>query len=68
MRVELPAQVEEELHDLAVQQGRGVEQVVEEAVRQYLEAAAITDLSADDVAATQVALVGEMREISSWEG
>ena len=63
MTVELPPQVEMELNDLAVHQGRGVDEIVEEAVRQYLEAAAITDLSAAEVAETQAALVPELRGI-----
>jgi predicted DNA-binding protein len=36
--------VEEQLRNLAAKQGRDVRTLVEEAVRQYLESAAITDL------------------------
>lgn len=67
MTVELPANVEKELRDLAALQRRAVGQVVEEAVRLYLEAAAITDLSTGDVAETQLALAGELDGISAWK-
>ena len=68
MTVELSGKVEEELRDLAVSQGREVGALVEEAVREYLEAAAITDLDAAEVAETQVALVGELRGVPEWKG
>jgi hypothetical protein len=64
MTVHLPASIAKELLDLALQQRRGVDQIVEEAVVQYLEAASITDVSGSEVAETQAALVGEMRGIS----
>lgn len=63
MTIELSATVEKELRDLAVAQSRDVGEVVEEAVWQYLEAAAITDLDAADVAETQVELVGELQDV-----
>jgi hypothetical protein len=36
--------VEEQLRNLAAKQGRDVGMIVEEAVRQYLKSAAITDI------------------------
>jgi len=66
MTIELPVQVEEQLRGLAERQNRGVDAVVEEAVRQYLEAAAITDLNASEIAETQMTLASELREISAW--
>ena len=53
MTFELPASVEKELRDLAEVRSRKVPELVEEAVRQYLEGA-----SAD---------VGELRGRGSWE-
>lgn len=40
--------------------------LVEEAVRDYLEAAAITDLDPAEIAETQVALMGEFRDVPEW--
>ena len=64
MSIELPSSVEEQLRNLAAKQGRDVRTLVEEAVRQYLEAVAITDLDATQVAETQAALLGELPHIS----
>lgn len=63
MTIELSATVERELRDLAIIQGRDVGEIVEEAVRQYLEASAITDLDARDVAEAQAKLIGELQVI-----
>ncbi len=63
MTVELTGTVEEQLRDLASRQGRNISLLVEEAVRGYLEAAAITDLDPAEVAEAQVALIGELGEI-----
>jgi predicted DNA-binding protein len=68
MSIELPCSVEEQLRDLATRQGRDIDVLVEEAIREYLEAAAITDLEPREVAQTQVALVGELQGISEWKG
>lgn len=67
MTVELAAGVEEQLRDLASRQGRNIVVLVEEAVRDYLEAAAITDLDPAEVAEAQVALLGELDEIPAWK-
>jgi len=67
MTIELPATVEKELRDLAGVQRRDIGELVEEAVRQYLDFSMITDLDADQVAETQMALVGELREIPEWK-
>jgi len=63
MTVELSRKVEEQLRGLAASQGREVDALVEEALLEYLEAAAITDLDEAEVAETQVALVGELSEV-----
>jgi len=44
-----------------VTQRREVYELVEEAVQLYLEAAAITDLTVEEVGETQLALAGELR-------
>jgi len=68
MTVELPADVEKELRDLAEVRSREVPELVEEAIRQYLEAESITDVSAADVAEAQIRMTGELRDISEWKG
>jgi predicted transcriptional regulator len=65
--IELPGNIEEELRSLAAKQGRDVRAVVEEAVRQYLESLAISDLDTIQVAETQTALIGELRGMSKWK-
>ena len=67
MSIELPIDVEEQLRGLAATQGRDVVELVAEAVRQYLEAAAITDVAADEVADAQTALIAELPKISDWK-
>ena len=66
MSIELPIGVEEQLRGLAATQGRDVVELVEEAVRQYVEAA-ITDVAADEVADAQAALIAELPAISDWK-
>ena len=68
MSIELPVTVEDQLRNLAAKQGRDVRTLVEEAVRQYLESAAITDLDATQVAETQAALLGELPDASHCAG
>lgn len=67
MSIELPYSIEEQLRTLAARQGRGVSVLVEEALQQYLEAAAITDVDQDEVAETQDALLAELQDISEWK-
>ncbi len=67
MSIELPVGVEEQLRTLAARQRRDVGVLVEEAVRQYLEVAAITDIDGDEVAETQDALLVELPDISDWK-
>ena len=64
--IDLSTPLEAELRRVAGLWGKDVEVVVEEAVRQYLDAAAITDVSSDDVAATQASLLGELGGIPAW--
>ena len=67
MSIELPGSVEEQLRNLAAKQGRDVRTLVEEAVRQYLDSAAIMDLDATQVAETQTALLGELPHVPAWK-
>ena len=66
MTVHLSGSLEGELERLARLRGQGVEALVEEAVRQYLDAAAITDVSPEDLAQTQSAMAGELEAWSAW--
>jgi predicted transcriptional regulator len=67
MTIELPSVVEEQLRDLAKRQNRDIADLIEDAIRQYLEAAAITDLDPNQVAETQAKLLSELPPISKWE-
>ncbi len=66
MTIELATSVAEELKLLATLQHRDIRVLIEEALRQYLEAAAITDLDSFAVGETQAKLVGELRDIAEW--
>ncbi len=65
--IDLPGAVEEQLRTLAEKQGRDIGAIVEDAIRQYLDAAAITDLTGDEIAATQAALLGELPRVPDWK-
>jgi predicted transcriptional regulator len=65
--IELSSSVEEQLRNLAARQGRDVRALVEDAVRQYLQAAAITDVEPSEVAEAQAALLGELRDVPGWK-
>jgi len=60
MTIDLPSVVEEQLRDLAKRQNRDIAELIEDAVRQYLEAAAITDVDPNQVAETQAQLLSEL--------
>jgi len=66
MTIDLPSVIEEQLRDLAKRQNRDIAELIEDAVRQYLETAAITDLDPNQVAETQAKLLGELPPISKW--
>ncbi len=61
MTLELPAEVEAKLRDLASEQGRSIQMLVEEAICEYLVAAATTDLKPAEIAEAQLAMVDELR-------
>ena len=67
MTIDLPSVVEKQLRDLAKRQNRDIAELIEDAVRQYLEAAAITDVDPTQVAETQAQLLSELPPISKWE-
>ena len=67
MTIDLPSVVEKQLRDLAKRQNRNIAELIEDAVRQYLEAAAITDVDPNQVAETQAQLLSELPPISKWE-
>ena len=68
MTIDLTGRVEEQLRDLALRQGRDISVLVEEALQEYLAAAAITDLDPAAVAESQVAMLGEFRGVPEWKG
>ena len=63
MVIQMDVQTEQELRRLAGRQGRALAEVVEAALRSYIEAEAMTDIDSADVAATQSALVAELTGI-----
>ena len=67
MTIELHHTVEEQLRDLAARQGREIRLLLDEAIRQYLESAPITDLDAAEVAEAQSALLGELADVGHWK-
>ena len=68
MVIQVDDQIEQELRRLAGHQGRALADVVEAALRSYIEAEAITDIESTDIAATQLALLSELPEIEAAEG
>ena len=67
MVIQMDVQTEQELRRLAGRQGRALAEVVEAALRSYIEAEAITDIESADVAATQSALVSELTDIDGQQ-
>lgn len=66
MTIDLSTPLAEELRRLAGVSGKDIDALVGEAVRQYLDGAAITDVDSDDVAATQASLMGELARVPVW--
>jgi hypothetical protein len=66
MTVHLSGCIEDEIRRLAGLRGQGVDAIVEEAVRQYLDAMAITDVAGADLAATQIKLLDELTQPEAW--
>lgn len=68
MVIQVGDQIEQELRRLAGHQGRPLADVIETALRSYIEMEAITDIESTDIAATQLALLSELAEIERAEG
>lgn len=64
MTVHLSDNLAEAIRRLAQEQGKAMDCVFEEAVQEYLTSASITDVSADDLAATQACLLPELRSMT----
>ena len=62
MVIQVGDQIEQELRRLAGHQGRALADVVEAALRSYIETEAITDIEAADLAATQSRLEQPKRQ------
>jgi len=67
MVIQVDDQIEQELRRLADHQGRALADVVEAALRSYIEMETITDIESADIAATQIALLPELPEIEGAE-
>jgi len=67
MTVHLSENLAEALRRLAATQGRELDDLVDEAVHGYLVAASITDVTAEDLAATQVKLASELPGLEPCE-
>lgn len=50
-----------------MKRGRDIGAIVEDAIRHYLDVAVITDLAGDEIAASQVALLGELPQLADWK-
>lgn len=62
MVIRLPQNIEDQLQMLADSRGRPIDALVEEAIRQFLDASAITDVTAEDVGQTQMRLANEFKD------
>jgi len=67
MNIEFHSTFEEQRRALAANQGRDVCALVEEAVREHIESAALADIDADEVAAAQTALLAELADVPDWK-
>lgn len=65
--IEVSETVEQQLRTLAAREGRDVASLVEDALRQYLEGAAITDVTPSQVAAAQTGLLTELTDLADWK-
>lgn len=68
MTIQLPPAVEADLRSLAKKQGRDVLSLIEDAVQQYMDGAAITDVSSADLAAAQISVLDALAVPSPWHG
>lgn len=66
MVVRLSDSLEQELRELAVTLGRPLDQVVEQAVREYLVAISMTDVTPHEVGEAQLKMLAELPAIDPW--
>lgn len=67
MTINLADSLEQQVRSLAAAQGRDIQAVIEEAVRDYLVSAAITDVEPDDLAQSQLAMLPELANTPEWQ-
>lgn len=67
MTIELSADIESQLRELAASEGRDVTTLVDEAIKHYVEIRSITDLSSADIAEGQMAMLREMPPMPDWD-
>jgi len=63
----IPSALEGRLQELAIREGCKVDALIEQALQYYLEQAAITDLTPEQIAEGQEKLFAEMTGIEPWE-
>ena len=68
MTIDIGLAYEDQLRSLAAKQGREIGALIIEAVREYLEAAAITDVTDEEVAESQITLLGVQGSFPAWKG
>jgi hypothetical protein len=68
MPIYLPSNLEDLLKRLASTQGTSVQSLVVEALQSYLESISATDISPEEIAQTQITLLGELADIEPWDG
>lgn len=66
MTVHLSDNLLESLRKLADAQGREMDVIVDEAVREYLVASSITDVTPEEIAATQLELIPELERMEPY--
>ncbi len=66
MTIQLPANLENELRQLAQERRRDLQDLVQDAIRQFIDASAITDLDSVDVAQCQIELADELPAVEDW--
>lgn len=66
MTVHLSDNLLESLRKLADAQGREMDVIVDEAVREYLVASSITDVTPEEIAATQLELIPELEGMEPY--
>ena len=66
MAIQVPAELEAALRDLAKRRGESLDQAVERALRNYIVAESITDITPLDLSASPLAMIPEL-ELPPYE-